>query len=539
MRLNRKAIYVNSMKKKKFSVLVYCFFLLFTFPLLAQKQEQLIGKLVNAETNEPVAFATIRIKHMDLGVISNVDGSFKVPSLFKQSSDSIEITSIGYRTATIPITNLGLGKLNLLKLVPGTINRGDLNLHTDQKKRNFSAYTIVKMAIEAIRDNYPKNSFSAVGYYRDYQLKNDTYINLNEAILEIFDQGFDQVDFMTSEIRLYETRVNKDFERDIPALQKYDYRTGKKIVEKAYLEKYDGNGFTNLRIHDALRNFNDYSYDPIGRFEKDFLTNHRFSKNKDTFLGDEALYVIDGYDQQPSHLAHTKLYISKKDHAIYKIEYTLYNAAEKNLSGVKNKHGHKRKLLFDVVVEYTRIKEKMYLNYISFHTAFKLHLPPMFQMTESNAVLSKGYIGLKFNRPIDSVSARVKNNYALSFKGAKWDIDKIEVFKDSLHIYPLIEEQTMASAIDQIKVAESNNSLVGVRVQNLTDTEGNLIHTARNEIYKQFRELFVQRIKQESRAPFDDKFMNKRKPIFARQVLAPSPKQNDYWMNTPSREKTH
>ena len=531
------------MKKDISTHIVYCLLLLFSCPLLAQQQDYIVGKLVDAKTNEPVVFANIRIKDRALGVITNVDGSFRIPLRYKEYGDIIEISSMGYNTREISIMTLTEGKLNLLRLNPRAIALEEAVVHAKRKKRNYSAYGIVKKAIEAIRDNYPLHSFSTVGYYRDYQLKNGNYINLNEAVLEVFDQGFDQEDFNTSEVQLLDTKENKDFQRDTLALQKYDYSTGKKIIDKAYLENYDGNEFTNLRIHDAIRNFNDFSYDFVGRFEADFLVHHRFSKNEETYLGDEALYVIGGYAQQPGYRAHTRLYISKTDYAIYKMEYALYDNTEKNGFRTKNKHGHKRKMIFDAVVEYSRIKEKMYLNYISFQNNFELNLSPIFKITDTSISLSKGYFGLRFNRSIDSASAKNKNNYSIVFKGTKWDVGKVEVFKDSLKVYPKLKKGTLSNAMREINVAERkrmfNSELLDIKVTNVRDFEGNIVNMPRTENYRQFREFFVQRVKLDARAPFDTNFMNKRKPIFKGQPIAMPDGSDDYWMNTPLQRNTN
>ncbi len=529
------------MPKDISTYIVYCAFLLFSLPLLAQDPDYIVGKLVDAKTKEPVVFANIRIKDRALGVITNEDGSFRIPLRYKEYGDVIEISSMGYRAREIPIANLAEGNLNLIRLNPDAIVLEEAIIKAKRKKRNYSAQNIVKMAIEAIGENYPLNSFSTVGYYRDYQWKNGNYINLNEAILEVFDQGFDQEDFRTSEVQLFNTKVNQDFQRDTLASQKYDYSTGKKIIDKAYLENYDGNEFTNLRIHDAIRNFNEYSYDFVGRFEEDFLTNHKFSKNKETYLGDEALYVIDGYGQKPGYRAYAKLYISKTDYAIYKMEYTLYDTAEKNESGIKNKHGHKLKMIFDVVAEYNRVNEKMFLSYISFHNSFKLNLPPIFKMTDVNLSLSKGYFGLRFNRPIDPLSAKIASNYSIIFKGAKWEVGKVEVFKDSLKVYPNLKEGALAKAMREIDVAARkrmfNSELLDIQVKNVKDFEGNPINGPRVENYRQFREFFVQRVKLDARAPFDIKFMDKRKPIFKDQPIEEPKDYQEYWMNTPLQGK--
>ncbi|WP_422082009.1 carboxypeptidase-like regulatory domain-containing protein [Ulvibacterium sp.] len=529
------------MPKKISTYIVYGVVLFLSWPLLAQDPDYIVGKLVDTQTEDPIVFANIRIKDRALGVITNEDGSFRIPVRYREYGDIIEISSMGYRTKEIPIMNLEEGILNRIRLHPDAIMLEEAIVKAKGKRKKYSARTIVKMAIETIEENYPSSSFSTVGYYRDYQWKNDDYMNLNEAILEVFDQGFDQEDFRTSEVQLFDTKMNEDFQRDTLASQKYDYGTGTKIIDKAYLENYDGNEFTNLRIHDALRNFNVYSYDFVGRLEEDFLTNHKFSKNKETYLADEALYVIDGQGQKPGYRAHAKLYISKTDYAIHKMEYALYDTAERNESGIKNKHGHKRKMIFDVVTKYNRIKGKMYLSYISFHNSFVLNLPPVFIMTDVDLSLSKGYFGLRFNRPIDAISAKIGSNYTITFKGAQWEVGEVEVFGDSVKVYPDLKEGTLAQAMREIDAAVKKRSfdseLLDIQVRNVKDFEGNPINTPRTEDYQQFREFFVQRVKLDTRAPFDMKFMDKRKPIFKGQPIEEPEDYQEYWMNTPLQGK--
>ena len=50
--------------------------------------------------------------------------------------------------------------------------------------------------------------------YREYQLKDSQYVNLNEAIIEVLDDGFDTDDFKNSRIKLFEYRMNHYFPRD-------------------------------------------------------------------------------------------------------------------------------------------------------------------------------------------------------------------------------------------------------------------------------------------------------------------------------------
>ncbi|MFK7812854.1 MAG: carboxypeptidase-like regulatory domain-containing protein, partial [Maribacter sp.] len=326
-------------------------FLMVTF-CFSQQQEYIIGKLLDTKTQEPIAFASIRIKDRALGIISNTDGSFKIPLIYKEYGDIIEISSMGYQTKEILIVDLEQDKLNIISIAPSAIDLQEAVVKgKDKRKRNLNAKQIVQKAIDAIPRNYPSSSFSTIGYYRDYQRKNEEYINLSEGILEVFDQGFDQLDDGTSETRLYNFGINTDFKQDSLARIAYDYTTNKKVIRKAHLDAYGGNEFRILRIHDAIRNYNVGAYDFIGTLKTDFIKNHFFIRSSDTSIDNEELYVIKFSVLFPNYTARGKIYISKVGFSIHKLEYTMYNANKKNKDRKKNKHGNRQKVIFDILTD--------------------------------------------------------------------------------------------------------------------------------------------------------------------------------------------
>lgn len=522
-----------SVLHKSWSLLL---FLLFASSISSQQQEFILGRLLDAQTKEPIVFASIRIKDRALGIISNVDGSFKIPMKYKEYGDIIEISSMGYQSKEVLINELSENKINVLELHPGVLELTEAVVKAKRNKR-LSARKIVKKAIAAIPKNYPTNSFSTIGYYRDYQYKDGNYINLNEAILEIFDQGFDQYDQKTSEIRIFEYAMNEEFQQDTLSRAQYDYKTNKKVIDKAYLEAYGGNELTILRIHDAIRNYNLGSYDFVGNLETDFMENHSFSKSDDTYLDNKVLYAITCNTIRNGYRAQGTLYISKSDFAIHKMEYTLYDNRSQKKEKVNNKHGHKKKTIFEVVVDYAKLKDKLYLNYISFYNNFQLNLPPKFVVDEIAVLLEERCFLLKFNNSIDFLSAQVPKNYRFNFKGEKLNFEKIEVFKDSIKLFPKLKQGPLNDMMREINIANRKRNLskelLNAEIKNLKDIEGNIINEWEIEDYQQFREFFVQRVNHDSRAPFDNLFMNKRKPIFEEQPIAKPKDFHDYWKNTP------
>lgn len=152
--------------------------------------------------------------------------------------------------------------------------------HKRTRRQTLSARKIVANAINNLSINLPQNPYSYVGYYRDYQFKDGAYTNLNEALLEVFDQGYQYQDYETSKIRILEYNRNHDFPIDTIAQGPYDYKNWTKTISKAVLDNYGGNEYTILRVHNPIRNYEINSFDFVNRLVNDFMNNHIFSKGR-------------------------------------------------------------------------------------------------------------------------------------------------------------------------------------------------------------------------------------------------------------------
>ncbi|TMM51441.1 carboxypeptidase-like regulatory domain-containing protein [Maribacter algarum] len=539
------------MRKRLPTHLLFLLLFLVSNSVLSQQPEYIIGELIDSKTQEPIAFASIRIKNQALGIISNTDGSFKIPLKYKEYGDIIEISSMGYQTKEILIHNLSVYELNNVRLLPAlfeleeTIVRGE-------KKRRLSAMQIVQRAIANIPKNYPQNLFSTVGYYRDYQLKANEYVNLNEAILEVFDSGFGKIDTTTTLVQIYDYKKNLDFERDTLSDDPYDYKRSRKIVDNAFLQKYGGNEFSILRVHDAIRNFNVNSYSFVNRFDIDLLRNHIFSRDNSTYINGEAVYAITFRKKYPNfrtgspkNSAFGVLYISHGDFAIHKMEYVVYDERKRTSKGTLNRHKGRGTLLFEVISEYRRNKNKMYLNYISFQNSFILWEPPKFKIDdilidlkyEENVVLKNGSIKVLYNRTPREEEAVKPENYRVRFNGKRLKINKVVVFKNIVSLFPDMAQKERNEMLVQLAENEKNpialNKILSVDVEPIHDIDGNVLNKWEKRDYNQFREYFVQQVKPNTHLPAQGKFMNKRKPIFEDQPVVRPDNFDDYWMNTP------
>jgi hypothetical protein len=167
---------------------LFVLFVLISAFSFSQESDYLFGQLEDSTQNEPIPFATIRIKGKALGVISNVDGTFKFPKRFKDLGEVLEISCLGFESKELEIKDFIDSQSNIIILKPGAFELTEAVVSAKIEK--LSAKQIVKIAVNSISQNYPPNDFSLAGYYRDYQVKNSAYTNLNEAIIRIVDEGF-------------------------------------------------------------------------------------------------------------------------------------------------------------------------------------------------------------------------------------------------------------------------------------------------------------------------------------------------------------
>ena len=523
------------------NILIFC---LFTTTSIFSQEEFITGQLLDNKNGEPIVFATIRVKDKAIGVISNLDGSFRIPERFKDFGSILEISSLGYVSKDILLFDLSKYKTNSIRLVPAVELLDEVVVLGSKKSRQRSevdkkigATGIVKRAIKNIPLNYPITPYTAVGYYRDFQRSDKKYINLNEALFEVWDQGFGALDYETTKVRIFEYKRNLDFPIDSITEKPYDYKSRNKTIPGAYLDNHGGNEFTILRIHDALRNNSMAAFDYVNVFSTDFLKNHYFKKEDEVILNNKKLYKISFLKKVGPVEVKGNLLISKENFAIYKMEYTMRSGYRKKLKHSRRYYKNRsKKLLFSVVVGYAPLDGLMYPNYHSMKNNFRVSYPPKFKVIlVEYSKATKNFI-ISFNNSANEKDVLKKSNYKLKFKGKKLEFNKIVHIDDQVILYP--DPKIAKSMFEEISQTERNDkevtNLFNIRIEDIRDLKGNYINEPFYREVKQYREFFVQRIVTKPGAvPKDSLYMNKNSPIFKDQPTSRPENFSDYWMNTP------
>ena len=499
------------------------------FNLYPQSADYFDGKVINSTTLQPVPFATIKLKYNMLGVYANAEGDFKIARKVDFQTDSVIITCIGYKQSSMAYQDLNEFSINRVHLVPVVYGLGEVRVVAKQKK--LYSLAIIRRAIRRIIDNYPVKPFNYIAYYRDYQKRDNNYINLNEAIIQTLDNGF-MTESVSDKYRLLNFRKNNDF----PTMNISPYYVMNKSSESenpnksipgAYLGDQFGNELFILMVHDAIRNFNVRSFSFIETFSKDFIFNHKFSDPVKIFDNNLMLYKIAFEGKRlitgDSLYAAGAIYIQPRDYSIHKLEYTCFYKTGREAS----------KKMFSIDVEYgydNSVDSLMCLKYISFNNFFEVEDPgdnSYFRVLESYLDTTsnlKATVILKFNNFPDPVSASRKTNFELTSGNKEVKINHIQVVGNT--IYLRLKDDNIKGLTDSLKVL----------VQNVKDRNGNIMDKRKSLELYQFRELFVQEYNKH--LPLTDSCYMEYLPL-EKNCISKYSGSHNYWMNTPENIKNN
>jgi len=483
----------------------------------AQEKQQLLFRVIDTESKQPVPYATIQFANNKNGVIANIKGDFRIPIRYKKEKDILIVSCIGYSTKRVALNSLTEKSYHIIFLIPKTEQLNEVVLNAKDKKK-LLARQIVAIAIENIKNNNPIEPFSYIGYYRDYQFVDEKYINLNEGIAEVFDQGFltHKISDPLNTTALYSYKLNTEFTRDT-LLSNSVYNDSKQIKD-GKMGSSISNELTLLDIHDPIRNYNSGSFSFVYILEKDFLRNHKFYNRGTIFLDDEELYKIEFFAIKDVtgyiYNANGFIYIAKDDFSIHKFDYNLYSNSP-------------RKLIFTVDIEYKRQEnDKMYLNYITFNNNFFITQNDALQIESWEYDKEKDSFFIEFNRVLNVLSIDKINNVKIFFKDKKLLVRHI-YFKSPKVIRVKLQKEA-SDFLNQQNLEEK--SLISLKLKNFRDSRGFKMGKSKVEGY-QFRELFVQRVflnKTDSSNLF---FVKKGRSL--KEALINDFNSKDYWLNSP------
>ena len=165
------------------------------------------GKVVDKENGNALVFATVAVKETNVAIVTNIDGEFTLKIGDNVTSKNLEISFLGYKNKTVPISDLkDNGSKNVISLETAPIPIKEIIV------KPLDPNVIVEKAIANIGKNYESVPNLMTAFYRETIRKNRTYVSIGEAVVEIFKAPYDN-DVRFDGARIYKGRKSSDVEK--------------------------------------------------------------------------------------------------------------------------------------------------------------------------------------------------------------------------------------------------------------------------------------------------------------------------------------
>lgn len=302
------------------------------------------GRVLDAETRVPIAYATVGIPEYSLGNITNQDGVFLLKIPKNLNSQNVLITHIGFKSKRVPV--------NLLKN-----DMIDIYLSTDYISiqeviiRNIDPRSIVQEAFSKINQNYSNTPLYLNSFYREGVIKNNKYQNYSEAIFKI-----------------YKSSYTSRYDNDLVKLQKSRKHQNLELTDTLSI-KLRGGAHSSLAL--------DIAKSPPFFFSNDYWNLFNFTRKDIVTIGDKTAYAI-AFEQRESviePLYMGVLYIEMETLAILGAEFEVnpkYISLVTDQYVVKrNRHFRIRPQRIKYSIQYNLFDGKYYLSHVRGDLYFK------------------------------------------------------------------------------------------------------------------------------------------------------------------------
>jgi hypothetical protein len=133
------------------------------------------GKVIDNDNNQPLAFANVALQGSTMGTVCNEQGEYLLKLPDSLCYRKLNISFIGYEPAIVKVdTAMALVKLHSMpNLIPEVVVEA------------VDAKLIVYSAFEKVAQNYEKQSIGMTGFYREISKRNQAYVCVGEAVVNI------------------------------------------------------------------------------------------------------------------------------------------------------------------------------------------------------------------------------------------------------------------------------------------------------------------------------------------------------------------
>ncbi|MDH5381631.1 MAG: carboxypeptidase-like regulatory domain-containing protein [Cyclobacteriaceae bacterium] len=311
----------------KYTLLLFSFILLCSTGTSGQNYITITGVVVDAESGDPLIFASIGIRNKSIGTITNAIGEFDFHIPVENRNSVIEINMLGYESYTVSVNEIILTGINRFELTKSSKFLQEVVISD-----SLSGGDIFNIAVSRIENNYPMTPFLMDGFYRDIKSVAGTHIALLEAAVKIYDKEYDeprQKTRLRERVALIEVRKSLG----------YDNKFTSFFDQTNLLE--------DLLLHNIVR-YRQFPEDP------NFL--NQLKREETSFYNGRKIFLVTLKESD-----RIKLYIDAMTFAFIRIEYQM--GPQEGI--IDRKNGLESKLhSLQKIIEFKEYSGKMYLSHI-------------------------------------------------------------------------------------------------------------------------------------------------------------------------------
>ncbi len=302
------------------------------------------GVVKNKGNNKRLEYANVAIKGTNIGTVTNENGEFTLKVKNDLQAQLVTISHVGFISEEIHLTGNDMNNLTIF-LIPQNNLLNEVIVRGD-------AENIVKDAIHRIKANYGDKDCMLTGFYRETARKRQHYINISEAIIDVFKTTYNN------------RSTNSDRVQIIKGRKLLSDKSGDTLAVKLL-------GGPNLAVYvDVVKN-------PDVLLEEGDLMYYKFKMEEPSFIDHRLQYVISLSPRVnlPYALYFGRLYIDSESMAITRAELSL-DMSDRNKATQVILMRKPFGLIFKpqevtYLVDYKERDGKMCLNYVRNEVRFK------------------------------------------------------------------------------------------------------------------------------------------------------------------------
>lgn len=311
------------------------FLILFSLVNPSFAQYTIKGKVTDAQTGDPIPFASVLLQNTAVGISTDFEGNFTIVS--RMLADSLQVSYLGYFSAAKPLSREATQYINF-KLKPSDF---ELSTFVFEAGEN-PAFEIIRKAVEK-RKIFDKRSLRA------YQTKNYTKIELD---IDNISDGFSNrksVKNVTAILDSIKQLTNDEGEKILPVffsetISKFFFRNDpvlrKEVIEKS---KVTGIGITDGSTTSQITGsvFQEYNFYKNWQeiLQKDFVspiadgwrTFYDYDLLDSVVVGQDSCYRLQVYPRREQDLAFSgTIWINSSTYALKQVDLTISKSANLN-----------------------------------------------------------------------------------------------------------------------------------------------------------------------------------------------------------------